>query len=73
MTVSRDERHHGAQASTDDFNRMSGRLSTDGAKHRSADLVFKEEVLSVRTVLNVAQSFLIAARAWSETTFGPVT
>ena len=57
MTVSRDERHHGAQASTDDFNRMSGRLSTDGAKHRSADLVFKEEVLSVRTVLNVAQSF----------------
>ena len=57
MTVSRDERHHGAQASTDDFNRMGGRLSTDGAKHRSADLVFKEEVLSVRTVLNVAQSF----------------
>ena len=55
MTVSRDERHHGTQASADDFNRMSSRLSADGAQHRSADLVFKEEVLSVRAVLNVAQ------------------
>ena len=34
MTVSRDERHHGTQASADDFNRMSSRLSADGAQHR---------------------------------------